>query len=85
MHLSLSPIIRGGTGGGPCPTDDTWLFNGSMRAWQELPRCITPRVWGKMAALSESTAVLYGGNDMFSKQILYVSDLLDLQNKIMVG
>ena len=77
VHSTFPPfpsLIRGGTGGGPCPTDDTWFFNDATRSWRELPRCITPRTWGGMAALTNSPglAVLYGGNDVFSRQLLHV-------------
>ena len=75
LSLSLHLTLRGGTGGGPCPTDDTWYFNDDSNKWEDLNRCITPRTWGGMAPLSNNSgkALLYGGNDRFSKQLLYVS------------
>ena len=68
---------RGGRAGGPCPTDDTWFFNENGSSWEELNRCITPRAFGGMAAISNNAgkAVLYGGNDQFSKQLLHVSKM----------
>ena len=74
IHPSFSSLLRGGTGGGPCPSDDTWFFNDTTHLWRELPRCITPRTWGGMAALTNNPglAALYGGNDVFSRQLLDV-------------
>jgi len=35
--------LRGGVGGGPCPAEDSWVFNGEDKEWIRLPRCVTPR------------------------------------------
>lgn len=77
MHTMLlsASYCRGGTGGGPCPTDDTWFFNDTTNSWVELNRCITPRVWSKMAPLTNNPGkiVLYAGNAMWAKQVVLVS------------
>ena len=35
--------LSGGVGGGPCPAEDSWVFNGDEKEWTLLPRCVTPR------------------------------------------
>ena len=65
---------RGGTGGGPCPSDDSWYFDNDKDTWTELPRCATPRVWSAMAPLTNSPgkALLYGGSTSWSEQVITV-------------
>jgi hypothetical protein len=57
--------MRGGNGGGPCPAEDSWVFENDSGKWTELERCATPRIWSAMAPLSNNSgkAVLYGGSD----------------------
>jgi len=35
--------LSDGVGGGPCPAEDSWVFNGDEKEWTLLPRCVTPR------------------------------------------
>lgn len=73
----ISHTHRGGNGGGPCPTDDSWYYNKDDSTWTELPRCSTPRVWTAMAPLTQSPgkALMYGGSHTWSGQIISVSQL----------
>lgn len=75
LYNHMYNICRGGNGGGPCPTDDSWYYNKEDSTWTELPRCATPRVWPAMAplTLSPGKAVLYGGSTAWSEQVISVS------------
>ena len=71
----LSIFFRGGSGGGPCPTNDAWSFDSTTGRWTQIPSCPTPRVWSAMAPLTNrpGMAVLYGGSEKFSPQLISVS------------
>jgi hypothetical protein len=66
--------MRGGSGGGPCPTNDAWSFDSTTGRWTQIPSCPTPRVWSAMAPLTNrpGMAVLYGGSEKFSPQLISV-------------
>ena len=61
-------ISRSGQGtGGPCPSDDSWIYNKASNEWSELNRCSSPKISPAMARLpSRNTSVvrvvLWGGN-----------------------
>ncbi|XP_064600894.1 uncharacterized protein LOC135467064 [Liolophura sinensis] len=70
MVNSEELVIFGGclTGGGvagPCPSGDSWLFDGRSKLWTKLQDCVMPSMYAAMAMLPISTGerrvVLYGG------------------------
>ena len=36
-------IYRGGKTDGPCPSGDSWIFNGKQKTWKRLPGCASAR------------------------------------------
>ncbi|XP_028399643.1 uncharacterized protein LOC114523035 isoform X2 [Dendronephthya gigantea] len=70
--------LGGGGTGGPCPSDDAWMFDGEQDEWKRLPHCASPRKYSAMALLpivkdangnNIVRAVLYGGGETSSSVI----------------
>ena len=67
-------VCSGGTGGGPCPSEDAWLFDEKTQLWTSLATCPSPRGSAAMAPLTSSAdrAILIGGSESYS-QVISVS------------
>nr|KAG5695433.1 hypothetical protein BaRGS_033558 [Batillaria attramentaria] len=61
----FSGCLSGGGAAGPCPSSDTWRYDGRTKHWTRLDGCPAPRLYGSMAMLpsydGKRRAVLYGG------------------------
>ncbi len=86
--LFLSLFWSGGNTGGPCPSQDAWLFDSNKKTWEEQEVCASPRIYSSMAMLPTapnggkniSVAVLFGGTEKNS-EVLQVN-LLYLLEKL---
>ncbi|XP_064635116.1 uncharacterized protein LOC135492529 [Lineus longissimus] len=71
--LIFGGCLSGGKTGGPCPSGDSWLFDGKRRTWEQLPNCAPPRVYSSMAMLpyvqGKRRVIVYGGDEQ-GKQVL---------------
>ena len=64
LSVCLSVSYSGGQAGGPCPLEDSWVFNSSNNLWSRLPSCTLPALSSSLAPLNlqvSDIAVLYGG------------------------
>ena len=67
--------------GGPCPSDDTWIFDGANQEWTELPTRCSPYLDSAMAPIigTKGKAVLHGGTYRFGpvNSVINVSPLIE--------
>ena len=75
VYMSLLYRANGGSGGGPCPSEDAWTYEATSGDWIQLDNCPTPRVWSQMAPLTNrpGAAVLYGGSEKEYPSLISVS------------
>ena len=64
--LVYGGCLSGGFSGGPCPSQDSWLFSYTKNKWEQVDSsCISPRSFGAMASLVSDgyrqAAVLFSG------------------------
>ena len=65
--LIFGGCLSGQGAGGPCPSDDSWLYDFYSNEWSELNRCSSPKIASAMARLPRGDTtvervVLWGGN-----------------------
>ncbi|KAL5006596.1 hypothetical protein ScPMuIL_015402 [Solemya velum] len=63
--LIFGGCLTGGGSGGPCPSGDSWIFDGKTLEWVRIQGCPVPRTYGSMAVLpvvsEKKRVVMYGG------------------------
>ena len=64
--LIFGGCLSGGLTGGPCPSQDSWVFSYSKNKWEQVDStCISPRAHSSMASLVSDgyrqSAVLFSG------------------------
>lgn len=72
IYLSLH---SGGQVGGPCPLEDTWLFQSFDNSWSRLSSCAPPTRFSSFVPLnlqSHNIGLLFGGTQKGPKKVSQV-------------
>lgn len=82
LFLIFGGCLSGGGSGGPCPSSDSWLYDGVHKEWRQVNSdCIPPRTHAAMSMLplagGERRIVLYGGVEATSQVLMKTGLLTD--------